>query len=81
MGVSLYGLDYFKTYEKLMKSPDVRHELFKVGLAATVGKEPFETLRQRYCFSSGFGFGTPLWTLLLPFRRFSRASFLSFFCY
>jgi hypothetical protein len=38
MGGSLYGLDYFETYDALMKSPKVRHEWFKIGLAATVGK-------------------------------------------
>lgn len=38
MGVALYGLFYFNTYDKLMKSPDIRHEWFQIGLAATAGE-------------------------------------------
>lgn len=38
MGCSLYGLHYFQAYQKLMQDPNISHEWFKVGLAATVGE-------------------------------------------
>jgi hypothetical protein len=38
MGLSLYGMDYFETFQTIMHSPDVRHEWFKMGLALTVRK-------------------------------------------
>ena len=37
MGGSLYGLNYFDAYNTLMKSPNVSHEWFKLGLAASIG--------------------------------------------
>ena len=37
MGVSLYGLHYFAVYHTIIHSPLVRHEWFKIGLAATAG--------------------------------------------
>ncbi len=38
ISASLYGLDHFKVYHTVMHSPDVRHEWFKIGLAASIGK-------------------------------------------
>ena len=38
MGIALYGINYFKAYHALLHSPNVKHEWFKIGLAATVGK-------------------------------------------
>ena len=37
MAISHFGLDYFKFYGVILRSPHVRHEWFKVGLAATIG--------------------------------------------
>jgi hypothetical protein len=37
MGASLYALHHFKAYSVIMRSPQVRHEWFKIGLAATIG--------------------------------------------
>ena len=36
MGISLYGLHHFRAYQTIMKSPNVSHEWFKIGLASTV---------------------------------------------
>lgn len=38
MGGSLYFLDKMKAYHEIMHSPLIRHEWFKVGLAASLGK-------------------------------------------
>lgn len=35
--VSAYGLHYFKFYRVILRSPHVRHEWFKVGLALSIG--------------------------------------------
>jgi hypothetical protein len=37
MGVSLYGLKYLNAYRVILKSPHVRHEWFKIGLASSIG--------------------------------------------
>jgi hypothetical protein len=37
MGVALYAMNYFNAYQKIMHSPKVSHEWFKIGLAASVG--------------------------------------------
>mmetsp|Transcript_47648 Transcript_47648/g.134251 ORF Transcript_47648/g.134251 Transcript_47648/m.134251 type:complete len:175 (+) Transcript_47648:92-616(+) len=36
MTAALWGLHYFEAYSKLMHDPRIRHEWFKIGLAATV---------------------------------------------
>jgi len=36
MGISLYGLHYFDTYETIMSDPEVSHEWFKIAIAASV---------------------------------------------
>lgn len=36
--LALWGLHYFEAYSKLMHDPNIRHEWFKIGLAATVGE-------------------------------------------
>jgi hypothetical protein len=46
MGSSIFGLDYFDTYSTIMTSPNVSHEWFKTGLAASIGT--FWSLQ--YCF-------------------------------
>jgi hypothetical protein len=38
VGACLFGLHKFKVYETVMYSPKVRHEWFKIGLAASVGE-------------------------------------------
>ena len=38
MGVSAYGLNHFNFYRVVLQSPHIRHEWFKIGLAATVGE-------------------------------------------
>lgn len=37
MGASLWGLNHYNAYNVILRSPHVRHEWFKVGLAATIG--------------------------------------------
>lgn len=37
IGISLFGLQRFDAYHKVMHDPNVRHEWFKIGLATTVG--------------------------------------------
>jgi hypothetical protein len=37
-GISLYGLRHFNVYKIILRSPHVRHEWFKIGLASTIGK-------------------------------------------
>lgn len=37
MGISLWGLHKFEVYHTILHSPDVQHEWFKIGLAASVG--------------------------------------------
>jgi hypothetical protein len=37
MGVSFFGLNHFNAYAVILHSPHVRHEWFKIGLAATIG--------------------------------------------
>lgn len=41
MGASLYGLHQWKVYSTVLRSPLVRHEWFKIGLAASIGKQVF----------------------------------------
>lgn len=38
MSISAYGLQHFNFYRVILQSPHVRHEWFKIGLAATVGE-------------------------------------------
>jgi len=38
MGGSLYGLHELKVFHKVIHSPDVDHQWFKIGLAASIGK-------------------------------------------
>ena len=38
IAVSVYGLDHFKFYGVIMRSPHVSREWFKVGLATTIGE-------------------------------------------
>jgi hypothetical protein len=37
IGGSLYALHVLKVFHKIVMSPDVDHEWFKIGLAATIG--------------------------------------------
>jgi hypothetical protein len=36
--ISGYGLEYFKFYGVVLRSPHVRHEWIKVGIATVIGK-------------------------------------------
>ena len=36
--ISAYALHYFKFYGVILRSPHVRHEWFKIGLAFTIGQ-------------------------------------------
>lgn len=38
MGGSLYGLHELKVFHQVIHSPDIDHQWFKVGLAASIGK-------------------------------------------
>ena len=38
MGGSLYGLERMEAYHAIMHSPDISHEWFKIGLAASLGE-------------------------------------------
>ena len=38
MTIALWGLHHFQAYETIIHSPKIRHEWFKIGLAATVGE-------------------------------------------
>jgi hypothetical protein len=40
MGGSGYALHRFQAYHVILQSPHVRHEWFKIGLAATIGTRP-----------------------------------------
>jgi hypothetical protein len=42
MGASLWGLHLFRLYHVILRSPEVRHEWFKIGLAVTIGKNEDE---------------------------------------
>jgi hypothetical protein len=41
MSLSLYILHRMNVYQNIMTSPDISHEWFKIGLAASVGKTSF----------------------------------------
>ena len=43
IGASLYGLFYFDVLTQILKSPNVSHGWFKIGLASSVGKWKKET--------------------------------------
>ena len=43
MGISGYILQHFNFYRVILQSPHIRHEWFKIGLAATVGEFVFDT--------------------------------------
>lgn len=38
-GISLFGLYHLNAYQAVLHSPHIRHEWFKIGLAATVGTQ------------------------------------------
>jgi hypothetical protein len=50
MGISLYGLHQFDAYKAVFQSPQVSHEWFKVGLAATIGTRRLERVLHRKAF-------------------------------
>ena len=37
MGGSLFFLDHWKVYRTVLRSPDVNHEWFRIGLGASIG--------------------------------------------
>lgn len=37
MGLSIWGLHKLQVYRTILRSPDVQHEWFKIGLASSVG--------------------------------------------
>jgi hypothetical protein len=39
MAISIFGLQHFKFYGVILRSPHVRHEWFKVGLATSIGTQ------------------------------------------
>jgi hypothetical protein len=53
MGISLFGLNHLDVYNVIVRSPNVRHEWFKIGLAATIGTQQQQQQRGlahvRYC--------------------------------
>ena len=47
IAVSWYGLEHFKFYGVIMRSPHVSREWFKVGLATTIGELVFVYMMTR----------------------------------
>jgi hypothetical protein len=51
MGGSLYFMHKMDVYHNIMRSPDIRHEWFKIGLACSVGKLRYQAAKGAWTFA------------------------------
>ena len=59
MGISGYILQHFNFYRVILQSPHIRHEWFKIGLAATVGEFVFDTRGGWLAMAAPASLGSP----------------------
>lgn len=70
IAISSYGLRQLNFYNVILRSPHIRHEWFKVGLAGTIGKQPsrpFDTCRLLFSNVSIVRYSVLLKTCSVPY--------------